>query len=154
MKKAVLILLAVIFSLGCSSKNDVPVYNGDYLIFGHFYGFCLGETCIETFKLTSDTLYEDTNDQYTHESFNFEVMDDTKFEAVKDLADAFPTKLLEEKEATFGCPDCADGGGLYIEYSRNGTVKSWRIDQIKGNVPSYLHSFMDKVNEKISLINE
>ncbi|MFG6687226.1 hypothetical protein ACGK9U_11620 [Mariniflexile sp. HNIBRBA6329] len=154
MKKAVLILLVVIYSFGCSSKNDVPVYDGDYLIFGHFYGFCLGESCIETFKLTSDTLYEDTNDQYTHESFNFEVLAGDKFEQVKDLADAFPTKLLEEKEGVLGCPDCADGGGLYIEYSKNGVVKKWKIDQMKGNVPNYLHNFMDAVNEKIALINK
>ena len=76
-----------------------------------------------------------------------------KFEQVKDLVDLFPTQLLNENVNTFGCPDCTDGGGLFIQYSENGTLKSWRIDQIKGNVPSFLHDFMDKVNEKIELIN-
>ena len=67
---------------------------------------------------------------------------------------AFPTKLLSEKEETLGCPDCVDGGGLYIEYSKSGTVYSWRIDQMKNNVPEYFHNFMDKVNKKITLINK
>ncbi|MBP0905703.1 hypothetical protein ACFSKN_16310 [Mariniflexile gromovii] len=154
MKKVILILLASIFIYGCSSKDNVKVYDADYLIFGHFYGFCIGESCIETFKLTSDTLYEDTNDQFAHASFNFEALDDAKFEAVKDLVDAFPTKLLEEEKTTFGCPDCADGGGLYIEYSKNGVVKKWRIDKMKYNVPEYLYPFMDAVNDKIALINK
>lgn len=154
MEKAISIFLLSLFVYGCSSNDEIQLTKGDYLIFGHFYGFCIGESCVETFKLTNEKLYEDSNDNYANEPFNFEVLDTTKFEAVKDLIDYFPTKLLSEEESTLGCPDCADAGGLFIEYSRNGTVKSWRIDQIKGNVPSYLHNFMDKVNEKISLINE
>ncbi|AXP80218.1 hypothetical protein CJ739_1127 [Mariniflexile rhizosphaerae] len=154
MEKAISIFLLSLFVYGCSSNDEIQLTKGDYLIFGHFYGYCIGESCVEIFKLTNEKLYEDSNDNYANEPFNFEVLDTTKFEAVKDLIDYFPTKLLSEKESTLGCPDYADAGGLFIEYSRNGTVKSWRIDQIKGNVPSYLHNFMDKVNEKISLINE
>ncbi|MEN3323298.1 hypothetical protein VP395_06140 [Mariniflexile soesokkakense] len=154
MKKLIFTFLSFLLIFGCSSNNEVVLHEDDYLIFGHFYGFCLGESCIETFKLTSDKLYEDSNDQYSHESFNFEALDDDKFEDVKDLVDYFPTKLLVEKETVLGCPDCADGGGIFIEYSKNGMIKRWNIDQMKGNVPSYLHAFMDKVNEKIDLINK
>ncbi|MFI0430251.1 hypothetical protein [Mariniflexile sp. HMF6888] len=154
MEKAISIFLFSLFVYGCSSNDEIQLTKDDYLIFGHFYGYCIGEGCVEIFKLTNEKLYEDSNDNYANEPFNFEVLDTTKFEVVKDLIDYFPTKLLSEKESTLGYPDCADGGGLFIEYSRNGTVKSWKIDQIKGNVPSYLHNFMDKVNEKISLINK
>jgi hypothetical protein len=69
------------------------------------------------------------------------------------LVDFFPNQLLSEEETVFGCPDCSDGGGLFIQYSDNGNLKSWRIDQMQENVPSYLHSFMDQVNEAIVLIN-
>ncbi|MDO7170915.1 hypothetical protein [Mariniflexile sp. AS56] len=153
MKKALVLIIVFIFSYGCNSKDDIELYEDDYLIFGHFYGFCSGESCVEIFKLTKDKLYEDSNDNYANEPFKFEILDTDKFEAVKNLVDYFPTKLLSEKDLILGCPDCADGGGLYIEYSKNGTIKSWRIDQMKANVPSYLHPFMDKVNEKIGLIN-
>ena len=80
-------------------------------------------------------------------------MSNELYEQVKDLADHFPQQLLEEEETTFGCPDCSDGGGVFVQYSESGTVKSWRLDQFKENVPHYLHDFMDRVNEKISLIN-
>lgn len=75
------------------------------------------------------------------------------FEQVKDIVDDFPNQLLSDDTAIFGCPDCADGGGLFIEYAQEGVIKSWRIDQVKSNVPAYLHDFIDKVNEKISIIN-
>ena len=140
--------------LTCSSEDKIALNNEDYLIFGHFYGFCVGENCIEIFKLTNNTLYEDSNDNYSINPLNFEPLESTKFELVKDLMLFFPEKLLTENEDIIGCPDCADGGGLYIEYSKNGIVKHWKIDQMKMNVPTYLHAFMDKVNEKIALINQ
>lgn len=153
MKKLTLFYLFSILLLGCSSDNDIQLNDGDYLIFGHFYGFCIGENCVEIFKLTRENLYEDSNDNYANEPFNFKKLSNNKFELTKDLIGFFPSELLSEKETILGCPDCADGGGIYIEYSKDGEVKSWRIDQIKENVPSYLHNFMDKVNTKISLIN-
>ena len=72
---------------------------------------------------------------------------------MEDLSDYFPDQLLSEEEEVLGCPDCADQGGLFIQYSENENVQSWRIDQSKNAVPAYLHEFMDKVNEKIDLIN-
>ena len=154
MKKFIFASLSLLLIFSCNSNDDeLALGENDYLIFGHFYGFCIGENCIQTFKLTSDELYKNSNKDYFHKSFDFVVLDHAKFEQAKDLLDYFPTKLLSEKEPVIGCPDCADGGGLFIEYSKNGTVKRWNIDQMKGNVPSYLHGFMDKVNEKIALIN-
>ena len=154
MKKYSLLFLISFILLGCSSEDNTALNNEDYLIFGHFYGFCIGENCIEIFKLTNDTLYEDSNDNYGISPLNFEPLDNSKFKLAQDLMLYFPEKLLTENEAIIGCPDCADGGGLYIEYSKNGIIKHWKIDQMKMNVPTYLHAFMDKVNEKISLIND
>ena len=153
MKKLLLIVTTVVFLFSCKDDDGMGIYNQDFLIFGHFYGLCSGEGCVETFKLTSKNLSEDTIDDYMGRDLNFVPLEDQKFELVKDLIDSFPNQLLYEKKTVFGCPDCADGGGLFIQYSKNGKIKSWRIDQTKKNVPNYLHDFMDKVNEKIRLIN-
>ena len=151
-----LVLLAAIFLfVGSCGKEDIRIDDGDYLIFGHYYGFCLGEECIETFKLTDSKLYEDTNDNYSGEDFNFVALDQSLFEQVKDLEVAFPSELFsDDGDGTFGCPDCADGGGLFIQKVIGGETNTWRIDQTKQNVPKYLHTFMDKINEKIALINQ
>lgn len=154
MKKLIYLVLLSLFIFSCSPDDGMPNENFDYIIFGHFYGFCLGETCIETFKLDSEQLYEDIEDNYSGGPFNFKILDHTKFEIAKDIINFLPAKLLSETNATLGCPDCTDGGGFFIEYSKNGKVKSWKIDRIKNNVPSYLHDFMDKVNDKIKLINK
>lgn len=154
MRKVLLLLVITGILISCSNDDDLTLNERSFLIFGHFYGECVGEGCVETFKLTNTKLFEDTADDYFGQDLNFVEIENEKFEQVKDLVDFFPNKLLSERETVFGCPDCADGGGLFIQYSENGNVKSWRIDQGKDDVPSYLHNFIDKVNEKIRLINK
>jgi hypothetical protein len=130
--------------------------NSNYLVFGHFYGECGGEQCVEKFKLTSDKIYEDTNDVYPGVTPltppNYVQLTNEKFLAAQDLMSFFPNSLLAETNTTIGMPDASDGGGLYIRYHFNGVDKVWLIDQFKQNVPSNYHAFMDKVNEKIALI--
>jgi len=149
--KYAIISLVILLIGSCDKDNN---NDSNYLVFGHFYGECIGDGCVETFKLTDEYLYEDTNNNYSGNDLSFVLMDDNLFLAVKDLTDFFPNQLLEENESILGCPDCADGGGLFIQYFKDGELKSWRIDQMKNDVPEYLHPFMDKVNEKIALINE
>lgn len=150
-----LILYTLTFLVFCSCDKEVSneLNEGDFLIFGHFYGECIGEGCVETYKLTSSKVYEDTNDNYLETDFSFIKLGNDKFKEVKYLIDFLPNELLESDEDNFGCPDCLDQGGLFIQYSKNGNIKSWRIDQSKSAVPNYLHEFMDEVNEKIDWIN-
>lgn len=67
--KRILICLVVALC-ACDTEEEPlliaekPTSQGDYIIFGWYYGFCAGEQCIEIFKLTGDGLYEDRNDNY------------------------------------------------------------------------------------------
>ena len=153
MKKIILGLFAIGILLSCNN-DSININEQNFLIFGHYYGKCKGENCVETFKLTDKGLFEDTIDDRNGQNMKFIQLENEKFLQVKDLVDFFPSQLLNEKKTIIGCPDCADGGGLFIQYSENGNVKSWRIDQEKDNVPRYLHIFIDKVNEKIKMIND
>ncbi len=135
------------------NKDCITLNEQNYLVFGHFYGMCAGEGCVETYKLTDMKLYEDLIDDYSGQNLEFVELENETFAQVSDLVDFFPNQLLSEEETVFGCPDCSDGGGLFIQYSDNGNLKSWRIDQFQNNVPSYLHAFIDQVNEDIALIN-
>lgn len=154
MNHSVILFLLALSITSCNSERSEKSKDLDYLVFGHFYGHCVGEECIETFKLTDDKLYEDADDGYRATTFNFQEVKGDHFNKVKDLKADFPEELLLEKEDVFGCPDCADGGGLVIQVSKDGKVHTWTLDQSKQNVPDYLHDFMDKINEKIALINK
>ena len=68
------------------------------------------------------------------------------------MTNYFPTDLLSEKDTVIGQPDAGDWGGLYLEYNFNGVRKFWLLDQKKDNVPTKYHDLIDKVNEKIALL--
>jgi hypothetical protein len=62
-KILILLCLPLTFLISCK-KDNAAIPPSDYLIFGHFYGECSGERCIEIFKLEKDKLFEDKADQY------------------------------------------------------------------------------------------
>lgn len=158
LNRFILILLVSLSFCACNKENndEVNFAANDYLIFGHFHGFCHGETCIETFQIKDNTLYEDTKDKYrTFDDFNFVELSVDKYKKVKDIIDLIPSQLWNEpNEKVFGCPDCYDQGGYLIQQSKEGTVRSWILDSNPNDVPEYLHDFMEKINNSIILINE
>ena len=149
MKKLILAFSCVLLLMSCGDDKS----EREFIIFGHIYGFCFGEQCIEIFKLTDDALYEDRKDEYQASEFDFERLDDSTFDEVKDLKAFFPEELLDDDRTVIGCPDCYDQGGYYIEVEENGIKRSWFIDTNKADVPEYLHDFLDRISDKIELIN-
>ena len=152
--------------LSSCSNNEKERNPDDFLIFGSYFAACSGESCVETFKLTSEKLLEDSISAYyafynpvddifdfSTLNFDFNEFDNDKFELTKDLMNSIPAFLLNSEDGVFGCPDCADGGGLIIQYSSNDILQSWLIDLDKTRVPSELHNFIDEVLQKIDIIN-
>jgi hypothetical protein len=138
---------------GCSDVSD------ELVIFGHFYGKCVGEGCVEIFKLEEDGLYEDKNDIYPNGQTAYEgsyiQLSKEKFELVKDLGSFFPDQLFDEAETVIGMPDFGDWGGIYIEIDRPGKGRRfWLLDQSDNNMPAIYNEFVDVINEKIQLINQ
>jgi hypothetical protein len=126
----------------------------DYFVFGHYYGQCVGEQCTETFILQNGILYENTKDSYpvntvyTYE--NLVRLSNEKAVLATSLLSKIPASLADETSGYIGCPDCADGGGIYIELFTKGEKKFWHIDAVKSQLPEYLHTFVDDVKSTIA----
>lgn len=135
-------------------KADV---SADYIVFGHYYGMCIGESCVEIYKLTDNNLYEDITDQYpaSNDSYigNFRLLNNSKFEKVKELKNSVPQELLSVNQTIIGMPDAGDWGGIYFEMSVNGEKAFWLIDKMEENIPDYLRPFVNEIEAKIDLIN-
>ncbi len=155
MKKvfSILFSLLLLTYISCK-KNTIVLSDADYLIFGHFHGFCTGEKCIEIFRLEKDKLFEDTKDLYPSSTEfyngNYIELSHQKYANTKDLVNYFPNDLLNEAKTIIGMPDGGDWGGFYIEYNYNGVRKFWLLDKMKFNVPTKYHGFIDSLNSKIS----
>jgi len=155
-------LLFVLFSsivlTSCKKQEVLEPSNIeiDTLVFGQYFGFCEGETCIEVFKLEGDKVYEDTKDVLPTEAAFYEgefvELGQRYYEVSKDLVDSFPLDLLQETETVIGLPDAGDWGGVYIEYKTEDTHKFWLLDKNTNNVPDYLIDFIKEVGVKVDLM--
>lgn len=141
------VLLSGFILISCNKDNPgYTIKDSDYLVFGHYYGLCAGENCIEIFKLYKDSVFEDTLDIYPSSAHpydgQFVRLSQTDFDSVSYLFNKIPAKLLQESNHVIGMPDYADGGGLYIEVKINGERKYWLIDKMRSNIPDYLVPFV------------
>ena len=136
--------------------------NGDleYFVFGHFYGECGGEGCVEMFKVEDGKLYEDDLDDYPNYTTPIEAhwneLPGEKYDEVKNLSAEVPMELFDETDHVLGFPDGGDWGGIYVEfkYSGNQASKSgfWLLDKNESNMAKVYNDFVDKIEEKIQLI--
>jgi hypothetical protein len=153
--KYYLLLLSVLFVITTCKKDDKPVGQIEYIVFGHFYGKCVGEQCIEIFKLNCCHIYEDTNDTYPNHidqyAASYIELDSKDRDSVSFLLNSIPDSLFSEKKKVIGSPDAGDWGGIYFEIKfQDQPVQYWFIDQMKTNLPTYLHTFVDDINTAIS----
>jgi len=151
------IVFALLIFTACNNDNDLKAEN-DYVIFGHFYGECQGEKCIEIYRLTNEDLKEDSKDKYPDSTkpydgqFNIQ-LSETLFNSVKSLKTKIPQQLLDTPSGLIGSPDVTDGGGVYLEIDVDGERKYWLIDKMRNNLPEYLIPLMDEIEQDIALIN-
>jgi len=158
---AVTLLLAVSLS-SCDDEDCGQQYGGEeYFIFGHFYGECGGEGCVEMFKLEDGRLYEDELDDYPNYTTPIEAqwneLSNEKYEAVKDIEGEFPSELNHEAVHVLGIPDGGDWGGIYVQVQFFGDTCCsgfWLLDKNESNMAKVYNDFVDKIEQKITLIQQ
>jgi hypothetical protein len=147
--------------IGCDDeKNQPQPVDSHYFIFGHFYGKCAGEGCVETYKLEDGRLYEDDLDHYpdftTPIEAHWNELSNERYEAVKDIENDFPAALYGETEHVLGQPDAGDWGGIYVEVKYSGEMASksgfWLLDKNEYNMSQVYNDFVDSIEVKIALI--
>ncbi len=122
------------------------------IVFGKFCGHCMGN-CTQMYKI-SDRLLADTSDAFLRkgrESMNFNVkMSQADYNSASKLLSMIPEELYELHDSTYGCPDCADQCGYYLEIHKDGKIGRYRIDTQNYNLPAWLKEFPRKMGDLIS----
>jgi hypothetical protein len=151
---ALAILLAICPLTACHQENATPAV-GNTLVFGSFYGECIGPDCIRIFRLAlkNRALEEDVTDQYPAATApytgQYVARSAANFQRVQGLVQQVPAQLLSERTIVIGQPDAGDWGGYYVEVRQAGVHRFWLIDTQKRNIPTYLHAFTDSLHATI-----
>lgn len=157
MKKPFLILLSIVivFTLSCKKENPITpldLSSGDYFIFGEYAGECYGN-CARFFVIKDNNIYGDLNDYfYSADSLKFSsaALSITKYNLAKPLLTDFPTYLNNHKNETYGCPDCTDGGAVYIILKQDGITSHWNVDNFIQNQPEEIRDYIARMHTIIA----
>jgi len=145
--KIVTFIVILILSSSCTKDN---LDNIDSFSFGSAYGFCQGN-CANFFIIKDGDIYPDDMDYYPGSSLKFksEALPNEKYNLAKKLIDGFPEYLIENPNKTFGCPDCADQGGIHIEIEEKGQIKRWHFDTTISNLPTEIREYVQEISNVI-----
>ncbi len=156
-----LLVLSLLFS--CNEEEivkdpELKQTQGDYIIFGTYFGFCAGDDCISIYKKESDKLLEDVKKEYPSQEqpYQGEFVPYTGLKLLdfNNLLPSLPAALLTTQDTVIGCPDCADGGGIYLEYKSGNTHRFWLIDRMVDNVPAELRDFVLEIDATVESLKE
>ncbi len=140
----------MIITTSCEKSNLSPELT---LIFGEAYGFCAGD-CAHFYQINDQHLLKDNIEQYesTPPGFDSTPLSTADYELAKPLLVDFPAFLLGNTNQTFGCPDCADQGGIHIYYSNNTASFFWHIDTNVDNQPPEIRDYIKQLRDVIAAL--
>jgi hypothetical protein len=147
-------------------KAEVESLRFRQIIFGMYCGEC-DENCAPMFRLIMDknepTLSADFEDNYFNlESkleFKTDINQENKLKIANEIAERIPKTLYnwETAKERFGCPDCLDGCGYYLEFIKdNGDSKIFDLDDSveTENIPKEVIEFTNFLAERIDKLIE
>jgi len=170
MKQIHFLLVLFVFFISCNGqvKNDNTPTNNDQTklpkahtlqahsqqskmesaIFGIYCGECGGHcaTMIQL-QMKDSTVTADSTDSYFKQTIitcTIPIKQKRIIAYAKDIVKHIPASLLtySQSGATFGCPDCSDGCGIYVELrDSNGKARKFYIDTDTSKMDGDIKSF-------------
>ncbi|MBW4891442.1 hypothetical protein KXQ82_17070 [Mucilaginibacter sp. HMF5004] len=142
---------ALLFLVGSCSKSDIDTAN--YFAFGSHYSFCAGN-CSKVFAITGNKLVPVTFTDFNKPlALQTKALADSSYHKAVPLKETFPQYFRDHPNQTFGCPDCADQGGYYIEIMENGKKIYWRVDTSVGQLPVEIREYVTRLATVINSIH-
>ena len=142
MKKIILVFAITFILISCKKETTTKF---DSFAFGTSYGYCVGN-CANFFLIEGDDLYADNMERLTTPlKFKMDKLSVDKYNLAKQLLTNFPAYLKQKPNITFGCPDCADQGSIYIETIVNGKVETWLIDTDTTKQPAEIRNYINEL---------
>lgn len=150
--------ISLVLLVACSNDDDqndqINKGSETTLIFGKYAGFCIGD-CFDVFKIDEGKLEEDRVVDFYTEDYTFNgsfTFSNAQYTAYKNILDEIPEELVNGANKTYGCPDCTDQGGYYIEIRfLDGSIKKYTIDTDNTDDQSEaLLIFKDKISKVIN----
>ncbi|MBC7425798.1 MAG: hypothetical protein H7321_04615 [Bacteroidia bacterium] len=106
----------------------------------------------------NNTLVADHTDSYweykngTPMKFETTIQGKSATLLARQVLDSIPSFIMDSTETTqrFGCPDCKDGCGMFLEVKKDNKVRQFYIDYQTGKLTGEIKIFADHLKKIIS----
>ena len=138
---------------------EAPMYQS--IIFGKYCGFC-GNNCTDMYGYflndNGSSLFADTTDSFLKKdgTFDFRVqLPRDVIPMVDSLIRSLPSQV-RNSSGRFGCPDCADQCGLYLETIEYYSSKrrKFYFDTDTAQVPKELRNFVAQLHNTVNRLKQ
>ena len=157
MKKSPFFILIALLAFSCENEPAFELQNTDYLIFGWYAGECAGD-CIAAFRVSNQSLEEDTTTRFYRQDYTFQagrVLDNDAWSRASTLISSLPTDLIQSGTDIYGCPDCADQGGIFLIFNQAGQTRTILLDTVDtDDQPTSIINFKDQMSALIQEFSE
>ncbi|HEU4472422.1 MAG TPA: hypothetical protein VFR58_15120 [Flavisolibacter sp.] len=132
------------------------LFGVSHIIFGKFCGHCL-QNCTIMYALhmngNASSLTADTSNGYLRGEMKFtqKINDSKMMQLASEVYRNLPKELVisAPQEAIFGCPDCADQCGIYVEIGQGATSRKFRIDTNTDGLEGEVKAFAEFIKPVI-----
>jgi len=130
--------------------NMLPLDNSGYFSFGKYYSMCGGPNCASFYQLRNGAVYPDSMVHFTQPLVfsTIQLTAPNTLGIASTVLYSFPQEMTNHPDTTFGCPDCHDQGGYYIEYKASSTapVQYWSIDPDTAYLSNAMREYLGRVD--------
>ena len=132
MKKLTLLLCAIALVSACSNDDTPPApISPEYAVFGLFSGGMSTED-FNMYRVTRTRFEREVLsppfDQSGYAFESDEALSAAELSNAQQVLDLIPEVLIAGETTTYGCPDCHDQGGYYLEFGEGNRTKRVLID--------------------------
>jgi hypothetical protein len=157
MRTQLLFFLTFLSLAGCRDGREEmePQLSDGTFLFTKYHCFCSG-SCISGYRLSNNELFYGTGQGCDPATLEFETTPLAQADADLAIAlrDALPASMFTSPEEIYGCPDCGDWGGYYVEFQQNGgTTRMWRLDTQFSSLPPEVKAFAEKIQQTLDALN-
>lgn len=150
MKTIAFFLLSVMLLSSCKKETNTVIHPSSFV-----FGWCRCYMCMTPersfryYEIKDGQLYPDSMDNFpgtVPEVFALTPLSNTKYQLAAALISSFPPYLQNNPNQTYGNVDCNTHAAVHIEYTENGQLKTWDIDQDTANQPLAIRAYVAQVD--------
>jgi len=155
--KLLAFLLSAILLLSSCKKDQTTSIHPSSFVFGwcHCYLCMTPEASFEYYEIKNGAVYPDSMNNFPGVVplvFATIPLSNSKYQLAAALISSFPQYLQNNPNQTFGTINCNTSSAVHIEYTENGQLKTWDIDQDTANQPIAIRAYvaqMDSVFQQL-----